>query len=249
MRLTSAAPAVLTRPTETQSPVATQTAAPAVQPDKCGTMQGITSGGCVPGPSLPGPSLPGIPLPPFPGFPSKPSADAGTRATQGSQLHKIGEGVATGALTKQETETLLKEQEAIANYQRDAMADGRLSLGERFGLAVLQGRAQQNIDRATNNFSRDFFATMDMSAQVQAHQIHQIADGRTNGNITNREAGKLLGQQSSIADSRENSGPLSNLFTHVRQSEAQKDIHLHNKPGTQIDFGDFKPRPLPFPKF
>jgi hypothetical protein len=251
MRLTSAAPvATLTRPTEPQSVAAPKpaVAAPTAQgvqgvlPDKCGTpVPGIVAGGC-----SPGPSLPGIPLPPFPG---KPSPDAATRNKQADQLHQIGHGVGTGQLTKQETETLLKEQEAISNYQRQAMADGNLSLGERLKLGMMQSRAEYNIHVARNNFSRDVFASHDMTAQTQAHQIHQIANGRETGNITNSESAKLLGQQAEVADARQSRGPFTNILTHIKQNEAQKDIHLHNKPGTQIDFGDFKPLPRPFPLF
>ncbi|MBN1208877.1 MAG: hypothetical protein JXB05_28725 [Myxococcaceae bacterium] len=233
MRVTTPSPAVLARPTETQSPAANRTAQ-LVGGDKCGTPHGIVRGGCLPPPQLPTPPLP---------FPSKPSpVDARTRATQGDQLHQIADGVRNGSLTEKEAETLLKEQQAISNAQRDAMADGKLTLGERLKLGMMQARADHNIDRLQNNFSRDTFALLDADAQRQAGQIDQIANGRTNGNITNYEAGKLLGQQASIADSRDNSGPFSNFVTDFKQDQAQNDIARHSKPGTQFDF-----HPLPFP--
>jgi hypothetical protein len=181
--------------------------------------------------------------------------DRQTRAKQGEQLGQIADGTRSGSLTEQETQTLLKEQQAIADAQKAAMADGKLTFGEKVKLGMMQFQAARNIQNATTNGDRDVFARFDKDAQTQANQIDQIASGRTNGNITNSEAGKLLGQQASIAGTRGAGGPLGNWMTDFKQNEAQKDINLHSKPGTQIDFGDITfppprplPEPLPFPR-
>jgi len=226
MRVNSSSAPVVSRPSETQSLVA---AKPTVETKPATDLKhlpgpGIVDGGC------------------FPPFPIKPAADAKTRATQGDQLHEIADGVRDGSLTEKEAEKLLTEQQAIADAQKAAMADGKLTLGEKLKLAVMQGRAEQNIDRATHNSQRDVFARFDKDAQRQAGQIDQIANGRTSGNITNSEAGKLLGQQAHIADARDNQGPFGNLLTNLQQGQAQKDIDRHSKPGTQFDF---KPLPMP----
>ncbi|MBN1208875.1 MAG: hypothetical protein JXB05_28715 [Myxococcaceae bacterium] len=173
--------------------------------------------------------------------------DAKTRAKQGEQLGQIADGTRNGSLTEKETQALLKEQQAIADAQKAAMADGKLTLGEKLKLGMMQSQAQRNIDSAAGNRDRDVFARFDQDAQTQANQIDQIAAGRTHGNITNSEAGKLLGQQASIAGSRDSNGQLGNLLTDFKQSQAQKDIDLHSKPGTQIDLGDLKPLPFPRP--
>jgi hypothetical protein len=78
-----------------------------------------------------------------------------------------------------------------------------------------------------------------------------IAEGRRNGNITHSESVKLLGQQADIASTR---GPFTGWdqtdpLTQFKQQRAGRDIHLHSQPGTQFDFGDFLPRPKPFPLF
>jgi hypothetical protein len=228
MRLNALSPAVAaSRPSETQSLVATKPALeskPAAEL-KCLPGHGIVDGGC------------------FPQLPVKPGADAQTRATQGNQLHTIADGVRNGSLTEQEAQKLLTEQQAIADAQKAAMADGKLTMGERLKLGLMQHRADQNIQKATHNNERDVFAFFDKDAQRQAGQIDQIANGRTNGNITNFEAGKLLGQQAKIAGARDNHGPFGGLLTDMQQDKAAKDIARHSKPGTQLDF---EIKPLPF---
>jgi hypothetical protein len=167
--------------------------------------------------------------------------DFQSRATQGNQLHQIADGVRSGSLTEREAQGLLKEQEAISNYQKSAMADGRLSLGERIHLAVMQGQAQGHISSARGNFERDFFAGFDSQAQRQAGQIDQIANGRANNTITNSEAGKLLGQQADIASTLGSSNPwVKHLLGDLQQAAAQSDITRHSRPGTQIDFQPFR---------
>ena len=235
------AAAASSRPAETQS---TQSAvAPAGKPEVSA-----------------GPAPQGKPLNPVdgfvPGLMNKLTPDAQTRAKQGEQLGTIADGVRDGSLTEQETQGLLKEQEAIANAQREAMADGNLTPEERLKLGMMQMRADRNIDQARGNAARDVFAPFDADARRQAAQIDQIASGRTNGNVTNFEAGKLLGQQADIAGSRGANGPLANAITDMKQNEAAKDISLHGKPGTQLELKPFpqplpllRPEPKPLPEF
>jgi hypothetical protein len=217
MRLNALSTPVAARPSETQSLVAPK---PAV--------------GGKPAELKP---LPGRPVDSFfdPSLIKRP-ADAQTRATQGNQLHDIADGVRNGSLTEQEAQKLLTEQQAIADAQKAAMADGKLTLGEKLKLGLMQHRADQNIDSAKGNKDRDVFAAFDKDAQRQAGQIDQLANGRTRGTITNSEAGKLIGQQAKIADARDNRGPFANVLTDIQQNQAQKDLDKHSKPGTQLDF-------------
>jgi len=249
MRINSsvAAPAVA-RTAETQSPVASK---PAVE-TKPGlvardefTKGGLPRGGCFPPFPHPTP-LPG-PFPMPPPFPGKP-VDAQTRATQANQLDQISKGVANGSVTAQEAEKLLKEQQDIANYQKKAMADGKLSLTEQLTLNVMQAKAGLNVHQASNNGDRNFLAQLDQNAQRQAAQIGQIADGRRSGNITNHEAGHVLGDQVEIADARGDADSLyERLALNGKLNKADRDIKNHSRPGTQLDF-DVKPFPLPFPR-
>jgi hypothetical protein len=216
MRLNALSTPVASRPTETQSLVAKK---PAVETKPAELRQ-----------------LPGRPVDGFfdPSLLKRP--DAQTRATQGNQLHDIADGVRNGSLTEKEAQKLLAEQQKIADAQKAAMADGKLTLGERFRLAMMQNQAGQNIDSAQGNKDRDFFAAFDKDAQRQAGQIDQLANGRTSGTITNSEAGKLIGQQADIAGARDNTGVISQALTGLKQNEAQKDLDRHSKPGTQLDF-------------
>jgi hypothetical protein len=218
MRVNTSSPAIASRPTETKSLVAPK---PALETK--------------PAPSLrPLPGHPDIGC--FPPFPPKRAPDAQTRGTQGDQLHDIAEGVRNGSLTEKESQKLLAEQQKIADAQKAAMADGKLTLGERLKLGMMQSQAGQHIDSAKGNKDRDFFASLDKDAQRQADQIDQLAKGRTSGNVTNSEAGKLIGQQADIAETRGSNGKLGGLLTDIKQDQAQKDIERHSKPGTQFDF-------------
>ncbi|WP_224366579.1 hypothetical protein [Hyalangium versicolor] len=203
----------------------------------------IVAGGCFPKPPVPT-------LPTLPNLPDIFSPDRKTRATQGNQLHEIADGVRSGSITAQESETLLKEQQAIADAQKQAMSDGKLSLAEKLKLGLMQARADRNIQQASHNGSRDFFAPLNANAQRQAGQIDQLATGRTNGNITNSEASKLLGQQVEIADARGDADSKPEAAQLQSQlSKADGDIARHSKPGTQLDVLPFPhPLPLPLPK-
>jgi hypothetical protein len=162
--------------------------------------------------------------------------DRQTRATQGNQLHQIADGVRNGSITQKEAQGLLQQQETIANAQRSAMADGKLDLGERFSLAIMQAQAQGNISSARSNWDMDLFAPMDAQAQRQGAQLDQIANGRTNNTITNREAGQLLAQQAEISGVLGNSDPWGkHVLANLLQSFAETDIARHSKPGTQFD--------------
>jgi hypothetical protein len=236
---TSAAASVAARPTELKSAV---TARPAANTRVAADIKRpIDSflpggGGCIPVP-------PHITLKP---------ADAKVRATQGDQLHDIADGVRDGSVTAQESERLLKEQQKIADATRKAMADGKLSIGERLNLGMMQARADQNIEAAKGNLNRDFFAGNNKAAQRQADQIDTLADGRTSGNITNSEAGSLLGQQVEVSDARGDADTLGEtLEVNSKLGEAEKDIKRHSEKGTQIDWETLPfphPRPLPLPR-
>lgn len=200
---------------------------------------------------LPGPRPLPFPLPPI----FRP--DTQTRATQASQLNQIADGVRNGSITAQEAEKLLAEQAKIAGYQRQAMADGFLSQEERLRLSVMQTTAALNTFVASHNGDRNAFARFDGTAQQQAAQIDQIAQGRRNGNITNSEAGHLLRDQVEIADARGDAdSPREHLELRNLLSEASRDIKYHSQPGTQFQWKPFplpgpvmpKPRPLPFPE-
>jgi hypothetical protein len=193
----------------------------------CGT--GIVSGGCFP------------PFPPFPGV-----GDANGRA-QGRQLHEIAEGVRNGSITAQEAERLLAQQEAISKATEQAMADGKLTQGEKLKLQLQQAQAAYNIYQAGNNSQRDAGARWSTTAQTQANQIDQIANGRRNGNITASEASGLLDQQERIADVRGGNSWFGDILAGFMQWQAGDDIRWKSLPGDQTKWGWDNVFPLPRP--
>lgn len=240
MRVTTPAPTTVARTTETKAPTAAKptvatTVGSKVSADVKNLGHSIVDGGC----------FPPHPLPPFP-FPQL-SPDRQSRATQGEQLHEVADGVRNGSITAKESEELLKEQKAIADAQKAAMADGKLSIGERVKLAVMQARAEAHIEQASGNKDRNFLAHFDSDAQRQAGQIDRIANGRTSGNVTNTEASELLGQQVEVADARGDADSAAENFALDRKLDnADKEISRHSAPGTQFDLKPF-PHPLPLP--
>jgi hypothetical protein len=225
MRLnpTVAAATTVASRSEVSKPAADSKVMPGKPENWCGT--GIVAGGC------------------FPPFPTK--GDVNGR-TQARQLHEIAEGVRNGNITAQEAERLLAQQEAIAKATNQAMADGKLTQGEKLKLQLMQAQADYNIYQSSNNSQRDAGACRNSTAQTQANQIDQIANGRRSGNITANEATGLLDQQERIADAR-GSGPFGGFKASMMQWQAGSDIRWKSLPGDQTKWGgwDGFPRPLP----
>jgi hypothetical protein len=255
MRLTSSAAATLVaprsevsksavEPKSTLTPKATAELKPALgnlgrDEFRCG----IGPGGCFPPPRPELPTFP--PHPPFPPFPRP--GDANGR-TQGRQLHDIAEGVRNGSITSQEAERLLQQQENISKATDKAMADGKLTTGEKLQLQLMQAQADLSIYKAGTNGQRDVFARWDSGAQTQAAQIDRIANGRSNGTITANEATGLLDQQEQIADVRGDFGGwLGNVVTNFLQNMADGNIRFHSLPGDQDKWGPFPVPTQPFP--
>jgi hypothetical protein len=192
---------------------------------------------------------PALDIKPLPGRPIIdgffPRADAHARA-QGRQLHEIADGVRNGSITEQEAERLLKQQQDLTKAHTEAKADGKITKEEALRLRLMEAKADLSIHVAGNNKDRDVFARFDSDAQRQANQLDRLANGRSNGNITNSEASKLLGQQVAIADARGDAdSPLENFMLNRQLAQADRDIKHHSRPGTQ--FGPFKPFPFPTP--
>ncbi|MFL5344003.1 MAG: hypothetical protein ACJ8AT_04385 [Hyalangium sp.] len=257
MRINPSVAATVARTSETSS---TATAKPTVaskaNPELKTVGHSIVDGGCFPPPRpLPTP-LPPISLPPITLPPIFKPADAQVRGKQGDQLHEIANDVRNGSVTAKESEQLLKEQQDIAKATQSAMADGKLSMEEQLKLNVMQARAELHIYQAGHNSSRELLAGFDSGAQRQAGQIDRLADGRTNGSITNTEATELLGQQEQVSEARTQAGGLFGRFLlDNKLNQADKELTYHSRPGTQFHFEPFPhpvplplPKPLPFPE-
>ena len=199
------------------------------------TSFGPGSGGCVPPTPRCGTPAPGPTPLPLPGG----DRDA---QVQGSQLQSIADGVRNGSITAQEAEKLLAQQKQLADATAAAKADGHVSFFERMQLNAMERKAGNAIGQAKNNAEQDFFAEFDPTAQKQADQIDRIASGRQNGNVTHKEASKLLGQQTQIADAR---GNMDSMFDVARvdhqQNQASGSINHLGRRGDQLS--PFKPLP------
>ncbi len=175
-------------------------------------------------------------------------ADTFVRAAQGRQLHAIADGMRNGTVSSKEAETLLQGQQEIATKLKTAMADGKLSTAERAELSAMQSNASKQLSTfekpaATSgslggvaSAVSKVLAKLDTNGQHQANQVDALANGISNHTVTTSEAGKLLGQQVDVADSRGDADSVkerSEVTTKLAQ--ADKDIARHSKPGTQLD--------------
>lgn len=70
---------------------------------------------------------------------------------QKKQIKRIAKGVENGEITNKEHFKLTQEQNRIRGARRQAMADGRLSPGERRHLRQMQEKASEHIYKAKHN--------------------------------------------------------------------------------------------------
>ncbi|WP_224243486.1 hypothetical protein [Hyalangium gracile] len=186
----------------------------------------------------------------------RPLGERGVDATQSNQLNQIADGVRNGTISAGESQKLLTEQQGISDATRSAVADGKLSLDERRKLNLMQTLAGMNISEAGEKGIPDLGIRLkEEDGSRQAGQIDTLAEGISNGNITNSEASKLLGKQADISEAR---GPslggdkLDTLFDKKplnkegslerKLDAADRDLARHGKPGTQL-----APNPNRFP--
>lgn len=71
--------------------------------------------------------------------------DPGVNTRQHNQQHRLADGVRSGELTREETQTLRKEQREIRKKEREYKSDGKMTRAERRDLHREQNQASQNI--------------------------------------------------------------------------------------------------------
>lgn len=105
-----------------------------------------------------------------------------------NQERRINSGVNTGALTAAEAQKLKDEQLAIKQMRQVYKASGgKVSESERKALQELRDQASKHIRNQKHDKN-----TVDGSVADTAGKIrHRVKDGKEDGELTNREAGKL----------------------------------------------------------
>lgn len=76
---------------------------------------------------------------------------------QAVQDHRIEHGRRTGELTRFEYYRLRNEQARIAEMERRAKADGRMTYGERLAIKRAQDEASRNIYRETHDGQKSYW--------------------------------------------------------------------------------------------
>lgn len=167
------------------------------------------------------------------------STDSRLRATQAQQLHEIAAGVRSGSLGAKDAEMLLKAQQDVFTKRSSAMADGKMTAKETIELQLVQQNVQTMIDTLVQNGSGKISSVSGLApaARQQATQLDKLANGLSQGTITPAETGKLLQQQTDIADKRGDADSASeNAAVNAQLTQAGKDIDRHSQQGTQLDF-------------
>jgi Skp family chaperone for outer membrane proteins len=77
--------------------------------------------------------------------PQPANRDPGVNTRQHNQQHRLADGVRSGELTREETQTLRKEQREIRQKERAYKSDGKMTRAERHDLHREQNQAGQNI--------------------------------------------------------------------------------------------------------
>lgn len=185
---------------------------------------------------------------PLDSFSKLPASAKDVRTTQSQQLHQVADGVRDGSISGKESEKLLTEQKSIAEATQDALSDGKLSLRERIKLGAMQTLAADNIHEAGGKVP-DLVLPRAPSpnAERQAGQIDRLADGRSNGSITDNEASKLLGQQAEISEARSGLSVSGTLSVGKKLDAADDDLTRHSRPGEQRDLKSLFDLPRPGP--
>lgn len=78
---------------------------------------------------------------------SAPAGTAGIDKRQQAEEQRIGQGQASGQLTRREAHRLERQQARINQAEGAAKADGQVTRGERKRLHAMQGQAGKNIHR------------------------------------------------------------------------------------------------------
>jgi hypothetical protein len=136
-------------------------------------------------------------------FADRGTRDPGVNARQANQRARIGQGVSSGELTRNETRSLAREQREIRQEERAYKSDGVLTREERKDLHQDQREASKHIYQEKHDGDKRAGtgnpATRDPVVNArQANQRARIGEGVRSGELTRDERKELVQEQHQI---------------------------------------------------
>lgn len=125
-----------------------------------------------------------------------PTADPGVNKRQRVQRHRIGHGIKSGSLTREEVHRIIAEEKKIAGIEHAMKSDGKLTIAERKTLHELLNETSKLIFQEKHD---DETRPQPVSADGRADQPKppsikkEIRNAVESGDMTHAEAKALLG--------------------------------------------------------
>jgi hypothetical protein len=152
-----------------------------------------------------------------------------------NQQQRIEQGLQSGRLTTREASQLERGEARVDRLERNALGDGTLSPQEKARIARAQNQESRRINRLENNAALgnpDSASSRRMQADVQRNvaQEKRIKQGVASGALTNREAGRLEGQEARAGRAEAKAG----ADGHVGRAEQRRVQHAQNRDSRRI---------------
>lgn len=159
--------------------------------------------------------------------------DPGVNARQHHQQQRIGQGVRSGELTRNETRRLEREQRHIRQDERSYKSDGVLTRAERADLHHDQNRASRHIymEKHDGQQSQGWHNSAMRDPGVNARQQNQhgrIRGGLHDGSLTRHESRDLRAEQKEIR-AEERQYKSDGMLTRSERQDLQQDLNAASR--------------------
>jgi len=118
-------------------------------------------------------------------------------ARQHHQSNRTHNGVESGQLSRSEAKELRSDHREIKAARQEARADGKVTFGEKLEINQMQNKASKGIHEAKHNEETRGEGTPRVDRR-QDRQMDRITNGLDQGDLTAREAQRMLGREARI---------------------------------------------------
>jgi hypothetical protein len=160
--------------------------------------------------------------------------DAGTIQRDVNQQNRIEQGLKNGSLNTREAGKLEREEARIDQQQARDLKNGPLTAKERAQLRREQNQASRDINRLENNGARgdpNSASSKRMQADVQrnANQEQRIENGVRNGQLNNRQAGRLEAGQARVDRAEARAAKNGHISAEEQERIQERENHQSNR--------------------
>jgi hypothetical protein len=153
-----------------------------------------------------------------------------------NQETRIRDGLQDGQLSTREASLLQREEGHVDRMQANALRDGKLTGAERQRIERAENKVSRDIHGARTNDIRgnplsDSSLRMQQTTQRDIHQEKRIENGLQQGQLTNREAGRLERGQARVDGKAFRAGRDGRMSAgearHVNQAQNVQSDRIH----------------------